>query len=213
MAQPEAHAQAYLDPGTPEEQSRRTFMVNAVLTLGGVITLAIAVPVLTSLVPAADAVGNAWSPLTPDEWAALQKATAKPIKVTFTLHQVDGYLPPEDDAEFVWAVKANEADFKAKRPDLFEGSTKIPYPLVYLGFTIFSPICPHLGCRFSWVDAQNKFICPCHGSEFTNIGTHIAGPAPRGLDPLPLRAVNGKAELTWIEYKQNTPDHIVLRIG
>ena len=82
-----------------------------------------------------------------------------------------------------------------------------------MGFTIFSPICPHLGCRFSWVDAQNKFICPCHGSEFTGIGTHVAGPAPRGLDPLPLRESNGKAELTWIEYKQNTPDHIVLRIG
>ena len=30
-----AHAEAYKDPGTPEEQSRRTFMANAVIALGG----------------------------------------------------------------------------------------------------------------------------------------------------------------------------------
>ena len=133
--------------------------------------------------------------------------------MTFDLHEVDGYLPPADTEQFVWAIKSTDAEFKAKRPELFEGEAKVPYPVVFMGFTIFSPICPHLGCRYSWVDAQNKFICPCHGSEFTNIGTHEAGPAPRGLDPLPLREVSGKAQLTWIEYKQNTPDHIVLRIG
>jgi len=209
-----AHAEAYQDPGTPEEQSRRTFMVNAVIALGGVvIPLALAVPLITSLVPAADATGNEWSPLTADEFAALEKATDNPIKVTFNLHQVDGYLPPEDDAEFVWAVKADLAEFKKDRPELFDPGTGVTYPVVNMGFTIFSPICPHLGCRYSWVQAQNKFICPCHGSEYSNIGTHLAGPAPRGLDPLPLRETNGKAELTWIEYKQDTPDLVVLRIG
>jgi menaquinol-cytochrome c reductase iron-sulfur subunit len=188
-------------------------MVNAVVAMGGVIGLGLAIPLVASLIPSSDAVGNEWTPLTPEEWAALQKATDKPIKVTFNLHQVDGYLPPADEQQFVWAIKANEAEIRAKRPELFQGATKIPYPVVFMGFTIFSPICPHLGCRYSWVDAQNMFICPCHGSEFTNVGAHVAGPAPRGLDPLPLRDVNGKAELTWIEYKQNTPDHIVLRIG
>ena len=207
------HAEAYKDEGTPAEQSRRTFMVNAVMALGGVIGLGLVIPLVTSLVPSADATGNQWSPLTPEEWAALQKATDKPIKVTFNLHEVDGYLPPADEEQFVWAVKATEADFKEKRPELFTGAEKLPYDVGTLGFVIFSPICPHLGCRYSWVDGQSKFICPCHGSEFTNDGAHIAGPAPRGLDPLPLRDTAGKAELTWIEYKQNTPDHIVLRIG
>jgi menaquinol-cytochrome c reductase iron-sulfur subunit len=208
-----AHAEAYKDPGTPADQTRRTFMVNTVIALGGVITLGLAVPLITSLVPATDATNNEWTPLPPDQWAALQKATDKPIKVTFNLHEVDGYLPPADEEEFVWAVKSTEANFEAKRPELFAGADKIPYTVGTLGFVIFSPICPHLGCRYSWVDAQTRFICPCHGSEFTNDGAHIAGPAPRGLDPLPLRDTAGKAELTWIEYKQNTPDHIVLRIG
>jgi len=205
--------EAYKDPGTPEEQSRRTFMVNAVIALGGVIGLGLAIPLVTSLVPAGDAIGNEWSPLTADEWTALQKATDKPIKVTFNLHQVDGYLPPEDDEEFVWAIKSDLDEFKKERPELFVNPTGIPYLPVNLGFTIFSPICPHLGCRYSWVDGQSKFICPCHGSEYSSVGAHLAGPAPRGLDPLPLRETNGKAELTWIEYQQDTPDHIVLRIG
>ncbi len=34
-----AHAEAYKDPGTPEEQTRRTFMANAVIAMGGVIGL------------------------------------------------------------------------------------------------------------------------------------------------------------------------------
>ncbi len=208
-----SHAEAYKDPGTPGEQSRRTFMVNAVIALGGVIGLGLAVPLVTSLVPSADAVGNQWTPLTPEQWAALQKATDKPIKVSFNLHEVDGYLPAADEEQFVWAIKTTEADFQAKRPELFAGADKLPYPVGTIGFTIFSPICPHLGCRYSWVDGQNKFICPCHGSEFNSDGAHEAGPAPRGLDPLPLRETAGKAELTWIEYKQNTPDHVVLRIG
>ena len=209
-----AEAQSYKSPGTPEDQTRRTFMVNAVIALGGVITLGLAIPLLTSLAPAPDALNNEWTPLTAAEWAALQKATDTPIKVAFTLHETDGYLPPVDDQEFVWAIKANTADLKAKRPELFKGPAKLPYAVVNLGFTIFSPVCPHLGCRYSWIDVQNNIHLPVPwlGVHQSSV-THVAGPAPRGLDPLPLREVNGKAELTWIEYKQDTPDHIVLQIG
>jgi Rieske Fe-S protein len=79
-----------------------------------------------------------------------------------------------------------------------------------MGFVIFSPICPHLGCRYAWSDALNKFACPCHGSQYTNYGEHTAGPAQRGLDPLPLRDQSGAAQITWIQYEQNVPDHVVL---
>jgi menaquinol-cytochrome c reductase iron-sulfur subunit len=207
------HAQAYEDPGTPEEQSRRTFMANAVIALGGVIGLGLAIPLVTSLVPGADAANNQWSKLTTDEFDALKKATETPIKVTFNLHRVDGYLPAADEEQFFWAIRADEAAMQKNRPDLFAAGEKLPYPVANIGFSIFSPICPHLGCRYSWIDAQKKFICPCHGSQFDNFGAHEAGPAPRGLDPLPLREESGAAEVTWIEYKQGTPDHIVLRIG
>lgn len=208
-----AHAEAYKDPGTPADQSRRTFMANAVVALGGVIGLGLAIPLVTSLLPAADTNTSEWSPLTPDEVAALKKATDKPLKVSFNLHEVNGYFGASDTEQFVWAIKGDEATMRAKRPKLFEGVEKVPYPVVALGFSIFSPICPHLGCKYSWNTAKDRFSCPCHGSEFTNIGEHVAGPALRGLDPLPLRNFNGKVEIEWIEYKQNTPDHIILRVG
>jgi Rieske Fe-S protein len=79
-----------------------------------------------------------------------------------------------------------------------------------MGFVIFSPICPHLGCYYNWNDAQNRFMCPCHGSQYTFDGTHVAGPAPRGLDPLPFREQTGAAEVTWIVYQSNTPQRIVV---
>ena len=209
-----SHAEAYKDPGSPEEQSRRTFMAQAVTAMGAVIGLGLAFPLLTSLIPSSDATEGSWSPLTPAEFGQLKAATSKPVKVSFDLHQTDGYLPPADTLEFVWAIRVSDAVMQKERPDLFTvGPAKVPYPVVTMGFTIFSPICPHLGCRYSWIAAQNKFICPCHGSEYTNVGQHIAGPAPRGLDPLPLREVNGTVEVTWIEYKQDTPDRIVLSIG
>jgi len=204
------HAEAYKDEGTPAEQSRRTFMVNATLALGGVIGLGIAIPVVTSLVPSPDALGSNWSPLTPEELDQLKKATDKPIKVTFAVKTKDGYLPEASNDEFVWAIKTDEATFKQKRPELFEAVGKLPYPAVNMGFVVFSPICPHLGCRYAYSDELKKFACPCHGSQFTDFGAHTAGPAQRGLDPLPLRDQSGTAQITWIQYVQNISDHIVL---
>jgi len=208
-----AQTEAYHDPGTPEEQTRRTFMANAVVALGGVIGLGLAIPLLGSTIPPADAKVDPWSPLAPDEIAALKKATDTPVKVYFRLHEANGYFGETDREQFVWAVKVDEATLRRKRPELFGGVEKVPYPVVSLGFTIFSPICPHLGCPYEWKAEKKRFHCPCHGSEYTNLGEHVAGPALRGLDPLPLRAYDGTVELTWIEYKQNQPDHFVLKVG
>lgn len=209
-----AHAEAYRDPGTPEEQSRRTFMANAVVALSGVIGLGLVIPLVTSLIPAADAVTDQWSALTPAEAAALKKASATtPVKVTFQLHETNGYFGATDAEQFVWAVAATPEQMKEARPDLFIGADKMPYDTVNMGFVIFSPLCPHLGCRYAWNDGQKKFVCPCHGSVYSELGAHEAGPALRGLDPLPLREFQGKVQVTWIEYQQNTPAHVVLRVG
>ena len=132
-----AHAEAYKDPGTPEEQTRRTFMANAVVALGGVIGLGIAIPLIASLVPPNDANVSEWSPLTPDEVAQLKKATDKPVKVTFMLHETNGYFGATDQEQFFWAIKADEAKLRAKRPELFGGVEKVPYPVVNLGFKTF----------------------------------------------------------------------------
>lgn len=42
--------------------------------------------------------------------------------------------------------------------------------------------CTHLGCTPSWMDAQKKFKCPCHGSGYYISGLNFEGPAPRPMD-------------------------------
>jgi len=42
-------------------------------------------------------------------------------------------------------------------------------------------VCTHLGCVVPWNAAENKFKCPCHGSQYDNTGKVVRGPAPLSL--------------------------------
>ncbi|XP_076947986.1 cytochrome b6-f complex iron-sulfur subunit, chloroplastic-like [Bidens hawaiensis] len=46
-------------------------------------------------------------------------------------------------------------------------------------------VCTHLGCIVPWNTVENRFVCPCHGSQYNNEGTVIKGPAH-----LPLELAN-----------------------
>jgi cytochrome b6-f complex iron-sulfur subunit len=50
------------------------------------------------------------------------------------------------------------------------------------GFFALDGTCTHLGCVPSWVEVEQKFKCPCHGSAFRKDGTNFEGPAPRPFD-------------------------------
>jgi menaquinol-cytochrome c reductase iron-sulfur subunit len=206
---------AYDEPGTPEEVTRRQFMANATIVIGGIIGVGLAIPIVGSLVtPAGGATTGEWSPLTAQEFKSLEHATSKPVKMTFTLKSKDSYLPEQSTEEYVWGIKTTPEKFKAARPDVFTNGPNakpdVPYDVVNMGFVIFSPICPHLGCRFNWDDSANRFKCPCHGSQYTFEGEHVAGPADRGLDPLPFQEKSGIAEIMWIRYKSTVSDRIVI---
>lgn len=54
------------------------------------------------------------------------------------------------------------------------------------GFLAMSRQCTHLSCSVPWVSKENKFICPCHSSEFDITGDVINPPAPRALDLYPV---------------------------
>lgn len=54
------------------------------------------------------------------------------------------------------------------------------------GFLAMSRRCTHLSCTVPWVPAENKFVCPCHSSEFDIRGEVIQPPAPRALDLYPV---------------------------
>jgi cytochrome b6-f complex iron-sulfur subunit len=64
--------------------------------------------------------------------------------------------------------------------------------------------CVHLGCTVPWrpdfsrEDPRNTetyagwFLCPCHGSTYSDAGVRVFGPAPRSLDTFGLTIVDGK---------------------
>jgi len=51
-------------------------------------------------------------------------------------------------------------------------------PVIYA----LSTVCTHLGCTPNWLEGEQKFKCPCHGSGFYPDGINFEGPAPRPLE-------------------------------
>ncbi len=79
----------------------------------------------------------------------------------------DGFSPGQVETKFipqfgVWIVKYD-----------YEGQSMI-YAL--------KSVCTHLGCTPNWLEAEQKFKCPCHGSGFYKDGINFEGPAPRPLE-------------------------------
>jgi cytochrome b6-f complex iron-sulfur subunit len=57
-------------------------------------------------------------------------------------------------------------------------------------------VCTHLGCTPSWLESEQKFKCPCHGSGFYKDGINFEGPAPRPLERYAIRtADDGQLEI------------------
>ena len=57
-------------------------------------------------------------------------------------------------------------------------------------------VCTHLGCTPNWLEAEQKFKCPCHGSGFYKDGINFEGPAPRPLERYAIRiADDGQIEI------------------
>ena len=74
--------------------------------------------------------------------------------------------------------------------------------------TVYSPICPHLGCGFQWSGSDSQFKCPCHGSVYDPSGKVLGGPAPRPLDVLPSKVENGKLLVIYKEFKSGLSEQV-----
>lgn len=62
--------------------------------------------------------------------------------------------------------------------------------------------CPHLNCPLNWypgVDGIGRYICPCHGSQFTVTGDHVAGPAPHAMWKHEVQVKNGQVYIGSME--------------
>ena len=63
------------------------------------------------------------------------------------------------------------------------------------GFLALYQRCTHLGCSVPWDQAEGKFICPCHNSQFTADGNVLNPPAPRPLDLFPVTIQDGMVKV------------------
>lgn len=89
-----------------------------------------------------------------------------------------------------------KASFKAGKPDDYDvGVVDVRWKekynvwIVRTADTIYAllAVCTHLGCTPSWLDNEQKFKCPCHGSGFYKTGINFEGPAPRPLERVAIR--------------------------
>jgi cytochrome b6-f complex iron-sulfur subunit len=99
------------------------------------------------------------------------------FKVGFPDTLAPGQVDEKYKAQFgVWIVKYE-----------YEGQPEI-YAL--------KTVCTHLGCTPNWLEAEQKFKCPCHGSGFYKDGINFEGPAPRPLERYAIRvADDGQLEV------------------
>jgi menaquinol-cytochrome c reductase iron-sulfur subunit len=78
--------------------------------------------------------------------------------------------------------------------------------------TVFSSICPHLGCPINWITDQSQFFCPCHGAIFDVNGRCTGGPPPRGMDPLEHEVRAGRLWVRWQDFKIGVAERVPVNI-
>ncbi|MCI0389049.1 MAG: Rieske 2Fe-2S domain-containing protein [Acidobacteria bacterium] len=74
--------------------------------------------------------------------------------------------------------------------------------------TVFSAVCPHLGCSIN--ASANGFICPCHQSSWDGVGAKTGGPTPRDMDALEHRIENGGLLVKYQSFKQGVAEKEVV---
>lgn len=153
-----------LIPGAFEGETvtRRRFMTGTAHTAGAIAAGAFALPAL----------GFAIGPIfksTPHHWETVGKESDfnedNYVPVTFTLTAGIG----EAGKTTAYVRKFNP------RIDTDPSDKDSKYIAI-------SSRCAHLGCPVRWVDAAERFICPCHGGVYDLLGKRVGGPPVRPLD-------------------------------
>jgi quinol---cytochrome c reductase iron-sulfur subunit, bacillus type len=67
--------------------------------------------------------------------------------------------------------------------------------------------CMHLGCPVRYVEAAERFICPCHGGVYDFTGQRTGGPPVRPLDRFYTQIRNGNQVWVGPRYSVNSELH------
>jgi ubiquinol-cytochrome c reductase iron-sulfur subunit len=160
---------------TPEDGSRRDFMVLTAGALAAVGAGSALWPFINSMNPAADvlALSSIEVDLSPIAEGQTIKVKWRGVPV-FIRHRTSADIEDANNVDM-----ATLPDPQADRDRVKAGKEKW---LVMVG------VCTHLGCipisgegEFGGKD-KGGYFCPCHGSQYDTSGRIRKGPAPRNLD-------------------------------
>ena len=163
------------------ETTRRGLMKWGTGILSLSVVLGIGIPFINALVgPIFRKRKPTWAKVT----SLVSLPSGQPVSLTFASLNVDAYIR-ESVLHSVWALKKSDSEV-----------------------TVYSSICPHLGCHYNWNPGTNHFECPCHGSVYAIDGKVLGGPAPRALDTLPVKIEGGNLYVEWEEFKIGIPQKV-----
>lgn len=166
-----SHSDSGADNGSIHE--RRTFLKRGIAVLASLAGLVIGLPFMRSLLPPVRSGRALWNPVTAVDALPL----GSPADVKFPSPSQDAYIR-STGVHSVWIIKHSAEDI-----------------------TVFSPVCTHLGCYYTWNSKRGRFECPCHASVFSIDGNVLSGPAPRPLDTLPHKIEKGVLYVQWEAFK------------
>jgi menaquinol-cytochrome c reductase iron-sulfur subunit len=168
---------------------RRGFFARIAELAAACVAILFAIPIVRYLLYPISLIGAAsvWARLGPSSQFT---SITEPVSHLITARQNDGWL-----------------ESQSKKPVYITQGSR---PGALDGVEVLTAVCPHLGCTVQWSEKTRQFLCPCHGSVFSPDGARIAGPAPRGMDTLPLKIQNGELMVRYEDFQQLLPTKQVL---
>jgi menaquinol-cytochrome c reductase iron-sulfur subunit len=158
-----------------ETVTRRGFMTGTAMAAGGIATAAIALPGLGfALGPILERTNpEIWQDVGPEGDFNPRTYVPRVINITPSIGDVGKTT--------VYIRRFDPSRDSKKSEDQ-------PYVAV-------STRCAHLGCPVRYVQASEKFICPCHGGIYDFQGKVAGGPPVRPLDRFYTRVRDGRVQL------------------
>ena len=160
-----------------ETVTRRRLMEGTALAVGGIATMAFALPALGF------AVGPLFEDTIPTRWQKV--GSPDDFNDETYVPRVINIVPEIGDPgkTTIYVRRANpERDVEV------EGQKSQPYVAI-------STRCAHLGCPVRYIQASKKFVCPCHGGVYGFEGQVEGGPPVRPLDRFYTRVTAGQVEI------------------
>jgi menaquinol-cytochrome c reductase iron-sulfur subunit len=77
----------------------------------------------------------------------------------------------------------------------------------YDNYVAISTRCMHLGCPVRYIDASQRFVCPCHGGVYDFRGKVASGPPVRPLDRFYTRVTSAGRVEVGPRYSVNSELH------